>query len=64
MPVDPSIIIGELPNGMRYFIRENPYPAGRVDLRLVVKVGSLLEDDDQLGIAHFVEHMSFNGTEP
>ncbi len=63
MPVDPSIIIGELPNGMRYFIRENPYPAGRADLRLVVKVGSLLEDDDQLGIAHFVEHMSFNGTE-
>ena len=63
MPVDPSIVIDELPNGMRYFIRENPYPAGRADLRLVVKVGSLLEDDDQLGIAHFVEHMSFNGTE-
>ncbi len=62
MPVDPSIIIGELANGMRYFIRENPYPVGRADLRLVVKVGSLLEDDDQLGIAHFVEHMSFNGT--
>jgi len=63
MPVDPSIIIGELDNGLRYFIRENPYPAGRADLRLVVKTGSLLEDDDQLGIAHFVEHMSFNGTE-
>ena len=62
MPVDPSILIGELPNGMRYFIRENPYPAGRADLRLVVKVGSLVEDDDQLGIAHFVEHMAFNGT--
>ncbi len=63
MPVDPSIIIGELDNGLRYFIRENPYPAGRADLRLVVKVGSLLEDDDQRGIAHFVEHMAFNGTE-
>jgi zinc protease len=63
MPVDPSILIGELPNGMRYFIRENPYPAGRADLRLVVRVGSLVEDDDQRGIAHFVEHMAFNGTE-
>jgi len=63
MPVDPSIIIGELDNGLRYFIRENPYPVGRADLRLAVKVGSLLEDDDQLGIAHFVEHMAFNGTE-
>jgi zinc protease len=62
MPVDPSIIIGELDNGLRYFIRENPYPVGRADLRLAVKVGSLLEDDDQLGIAHFVEHMAFNGT--
>ena len=62
MPVDPSIIIGELDNGMRYFIRENPYPVGRADLRLAVKVGSLLEDDDQLGVAHFVEHMAFNGT--
>ena len=40
-----------------------PIPAGRADLRLVVKVGSLLEDDDQRGIAHFVEHMAFNGTE-
>ena len=63
MPVDPSIIIGELDNGMRYFIRENPYPAGRADLRLVVRTGSLLEDEDQRGIAHFVEHMAFNGTE-
>jgi len=63
MPVDPSIIIGELPNGMRYFIKENPYPAGRADLRLAVKTGSLMEDDDQLGLAHFVEHMAFNGTE-
>ena len=63
MPVDPSIIIGELDNGMRYFIRENPYPVGRADLRLVVKVGSLVEDEDQRGIAHFVEHMAFNGTE-
>jgi zinc protease len=63
MPVDPSIIIDELDNGLRYFIRENPYPAGRADLRLVVRAGSLLEDDDQLGLAHFVEHMAFNGTE-
>ena len=63
MPVDPTIVIGQLDNGLRYFLRENPYPAGRADLRLVVRTGSLMEDDDQLGLAHFVEHMAFNGTE-
>lgn len=63
MPVDPSIIIGQLDNGLRYYIKENRYPEKRADFRLVVKAGSLLEDDDQLGLAHFVEHMAFNGTE-
>jgi zinc protease len=63
MPVDPNIIIGELDNGLHYYIRENSYPENRADLRLVVKVGSLVEDNDQLGLAHFVEHMAFNGTE-
>ncbi len=63
MPVDPDILIGELENGLRYYIRENSYPENRAALRLVVRTGSLLEDDDQLGIAHFVEHMAFNGTE-
>ncbi len=62
MPVDPRITVGRLDNGLRYWIRENQYPAGRAELRLVVRVGSLQEDDDQLGLAHFVEHMAFNGT--
>ena len=47
---------------MTYFIRANARPQGRADLRLVVNAGSILEDDDQLGAAHFIEHMSFNGT--
>ncbi len=63
MPLDPLITVGELENGLRYWIRENSYPEKRAELRLVVRVGSLQEDDDQLGLAHFVEHMAFNGTE-
>ena len=62
VPVDPLITVGTLPNGLRYYIRENRQPQGRAELRLAVNVGSVLEDDDQLGLAHFVEHMSFNGT--
>ena len=52
----------ELPNGLRYFIRHNERPQGRAELRLVVNAGSILEDEDQLGAAHFIEHMSFNGS--
>jgi zinc protease len=63
VPVDPRITVGTLPNGMRYYIRKNTRPAGRAELRLAVKAGSILEDDDQRGLAHFVEHMAFNGTE-
>jgi zinc protease len=63
VPVDPRITVGTLPNGMRYYIRKNPQPAGRAELRLAVNAGSILEDDDQRGLAHFVEHMAFNGTE-
>ena len=63
LPVDPAIMVGELDNGLRYFIKENPYPEGRVSLRLVVNAGSLQEEEDQRGIAHFLEHMAFNGTE-
>src|SRR5215467_4056887 len=63
IPVDRAITIGQLPNGLRYYIRENPKPEKRAELRLVVKAGSVLEDDDQQGLAHFVEHMAFNGTE-
>jgi zinc protease len=63
IPVDRAITIGQLPNGLRYYIRENPKPEKRAEFRLVVKAGSVLEDDDQQGLAHFVEHMAFNGTE-
>src|SRR5262249_5456313 len=62
MPVDPEATVGALPNGLRYYVRANGRPAGRAELRLVVKAGSALEDDDQRGLAHFVEHMEFEGT--
>ncbi len=59
---DPKITIGKFENGLTYYVRANKKPEKRAELRLVVKAGSVLEDDDQQGIAHFVEHMSFNGT--
>ena len=62
VPVDPLITVGTLPNGFRYYLRENRLPQARAELRLAVKAGSVLEDDDQRGLAHFVEHMAFNGT--
>ena len=62
IPVDPKITVGELPNGLRYYIRENREPKNRADLRLVVNAGSVLEDEDQRGLAHMVEHMAFNGS--
>ena len=62
VPVDPLITVGTLPNGFKYYIRENRLPQARAELRLAVNAGSVLEDDDQRGLAHFVEHMSFNGT--
>ena len=62
VPVDPRITVGTLPNGMRYYVRANKNPQARAELRLVVNAGSILEDDDQRGLAHFVEHMCFNGT--
>lgn len=62
LPVDPDVVTGQFENGLKYMIRRNALPAGRAELRLVVNVGSLVEDDDQLGLAHFVEHMAFNGT--
>jgi zinc protease len=61
--VDPQIRTGRLANGLQYFVRANGQPRGRAELRLVVNAGSVLEDDDQRGLAHFVEHMSFNGTQ-
>ena len=62
MPVDPQITMGQFKNGLRYYIRANKKPEKRAELRLVVKAGSILEDDDQRGLAHFLEHMAFNGT--
>ena len=63
MPVGPGVIVGQLENGLQYYIRENSEPANRAEFSLVVKVGSVVEDEDQLGLAHFLEHMAFNGTE-
>src|SRR5512137_180820 len=62
VPVDPVITAGRFDNGLRYYIRVNKQPANRIELRLAVNAGSVLEDDDQQGLAHFVEHMAFNGT--
>jgi zinc protease len=62
IPVDEKIRVGKLENGLTYYIRKNSKPENRVEMRLVVKAGSVLEDEDQLGLAHFVEHMAFNGT--
>lgn len=63
LPVDPSFRKGVLENGMQYFIKKNIKPENRVELRLALKAGSIQEDEDQLGLAHFIEHMEFNGTE-
>jgi zinc protease len=62
MPVDPQVKIGKLDNGLTYYIRQNKRPENKVELRLVVNVGSINEDDDQQGLAHMAEHMAFNGT--
>ena len=62
LPTDPKLVKGKLANGLTYYIRENKKPEKKVELRLVVKVGSIVEDDDQLGLAHMAEHMAFNGT--
>lgn len=63
LPVDSDVRTGQLPNGIRYFIRRNGRPADRVSMRLAVNTGALQEDEDQRGLAHFIEHMAFNGTE-
>lgn len=63
LPQDPKVISGSLENGLRYHIRVNSKPANRVAFRLYVHAGSVLEDEDQQGLAHFTEHMAFNGTQ-
>jgi zinc protease len=62
VPFDAAVRTGTLPNGLRFFIRQNPRPAMRLSLRLAVKAGSLYETEDQQGLAHFLEHMAFNGS--
>lgn len=62
LPIDPSVLVGRLPNGLTFYIRKNVEPKNRAVLYLVNKVGSVLEADDQQGLAHFTEHMAFNGT--
>ncbi len=62
LPVDPAVVVGRLDNGLTYYVRANRRPENTAELRLVVNAGSVLEDDDQRGLAHFVEHMAFNGT--
>ncbi len=62
IPVDPNVKIGKLSNGLTYYIRQNKKPEQKVELRLVVNAGSILEDESQQGVAHLSEHMAFNGT--
>src|SRR3954463_12679779 len=62
IPFDAAVRTAKLPNGLTYFVRHNTRPAQRVSLRLAVKAGSLFEADDQLGLAHLIEHMAFNGS--
>ncbi len=62
LPFDSKVVKGKLDNGLTYFVRENKKPEKKVELRLVIKAGSINEDDDQQGLAHMAEHMAFNGT--
>ncbi len=62
LPIDPNVRIGKLSNGLTYYIRQNKKPEQKVELRLVVNAGSILEDENQQGLAHLSEHMAFNGT--
>ena len=63
IPVDTAVRIGKLPNGLTYYIRHNDYPAHRANFYIAQRVGSIQENDQQRGLAHFLEHMCFNGTE-
>ena len=62
LPTDPAVRIGKLDNGLTYYIRHNEWPEQRADFYIAQKVGSMQEEDSQRGLAHFLEHMCFNGT--
>ncbi len=62
VPVDPEYRTGKLENGLTYYIRHNTEPAGRASYYIIQNVGAILEKDSQNGLAHFLEHMAFNGT--
>ena len=62
LPVDPELRIGRLDNGMTYYIRHNEQPKGRAEFWLVQNTGSLVEEEDERGLAHFIEHIAFQGT--
>ena len=63
VPVDENVRIGHLDNGLTYYIRHNELPKQRAEFHIAQAVGAILEEDDQNGLAHFLEHMCFNGTE-
>ncbi len=62
LPVSPNVVVGKLPNGLTYYLQKNSRPLKKLELRLVVNAGSILEDEDQQGYAHLLEHMAFNGS--
>ncbi len=62
VPIGPQVKVGKLANGLTYYIQKNGKPEKKLELRLVVKAGSILEDEDQQGLAHFTEHLAFNGS--
>jgi zinc protease len=63
LPVDPAIRMGQLDNGLKYYVRQNGYPEHRVNFYIAQRVGSIQENEDQRGLAHFLEHMAFNGSD-
>jgi len=62
LPLDPKVRTGVLENGLTYFVVQNAEPKGQAEFYIAQKVGSILEDDNQRGLAHFLEHMAFNGS--
>ena len=62
LPIDPKVRYGKLDNGLTYYIRANKQPKERAEFYIAQNVGAILENDDQNGLAHFLEHMAFNGT--